>query len=80
MLHLRARESAPVTPERLVGQECVVKLADGSTVVRRLQRGSRKGRWHLHALIGPDVLRDQAVTSCRWVAGRTLAGRPPQRH
>lgn len=42
-------------PERLIGRLCVVRLADGRMVVKRLRRGSARGLYTLDSLNGPPI-------------------------
>jgi hypothetical protein len=49
----------PVMPE-LIGQVCVVALANGRVVIRRLMEGDVAGRYNLISQVPPDI-RDVAV-------------------
>lgn len=64
-------EQKQLTPEQAIGRECIVQVKDGPRLVKRLMRGSRKGRFHLVSL-NPMVppLEDQALVwaaKIRWV-------------
>lgn len=45
----------PVTPD-LIGELCVVGLADGRVLVKKLSRGQTEGRFSLHGQFGEPVL------------------------
>lgn len=51
-------------PEELIGRECVVKLADGRTMVKILRRGTKKNAFNLESWNAP-TLEDQKL---EWVA------------
>lgn len=42
-------------PLALVGRECVVKLADGRTYIKRIARGSSPGFWTLRSYNASDI-------------------------
>lgn len=51
-------------PEELIGRECVVRLADGRTLVKILRRGSRRKVYNLESWNAP-LMEDQKV---EWAA------------
>lgn len=59
---LYQRDQTP--PDELVGQECVVRLRDGRTFVKRLRRGSAKNKFNLESWNGP-LIENQDV---EWAA------------
>jgi phage repressor protein C with HTH and peptisase S24 domain len=56
-------------PGELVGRECVVRLDDGSMLVKRLRKGSTKGRFNLESWNAP-LIEDAAVVAAAEVKGR----------
>lgn len=59
---------APPEPaDELLGEECVVTLADGRSLLKCPVRGSEPGRYTLLSLTCPDVLQDAEVRECRRV-------------
>lgn len=54
----------PVPPDTLIGKQCVVRLADGRTLVKTIRRGSAPGFWNLESFNAPpeeDVVIERAV-------------------
>lgn len=62
LLYYDTRREPPT--DELMGKLCVVGLADGRVVVKKLLRGSRDGMYHLISVHG-DPMIDQAV---KWAA------------
>lgn len=56
--------SRQLSPDRLVGKRCIVRLEDDRTLVKSLRRGSGPGLYTLVSLNAPDI-EDVAV---RWAA------------
>jgi phage repressor protein C with HTH and peptisase S24 domain len=65
-----ARHAA--SPEEAIGRECVVKLRDGTVLVKTVRKGTRKGRYTLESLNAPP-LEDQAL---EWAAPVRWTERP----
>lgn len=51
-------------PDEMIGKECVVQLADGRIMVKRLRRGSRRRLYNLESYNAP-MIEDQRV---EWAA------------
>lgn len=56
--------SKQLPPENMLGEQCVVRLADGRVLVKVLRHGSAKGLYTLLSLNAPDI-EDVAV---EWAA------------
>lgn len=75
VLFFEMQESPPQT---LLSEECVVRLADGTMLVKSLARGTKRNRFHLVS-INPKVavMKDQAVA---WASPiQWIRRRPPAR-
>lgn len=53
--------NAPVTPEDLVNAPCLVDLADGRRLFKRLRRGYTAGRYNLESWDGSALIEDVEV-------------------
>ncbi len=56
--------SKMLPPETMLGEQCVVRLADGRVLVKTLRRGAERGLYTLISLNAPDI-EDVAV---EWAA------------
>lgn len=70
-------EMKEMPADRLLNEECVVRLADGKVFVKRLRRGTRKNRFHLVS-INPAVpmIENQPVawaSAIQWIKRRVPA-------
>jgi phage repressor protein C with HTH and peptisase S24 domain len=51
-------------PDELIGEECIVRLADGRMLVKTIRKGSRRNRFNLESYNAP-LLEDQRI---EWAA------------
>lgn len=56
--------SKQLAPDRLIGEQCIVRLEDERVLVKTLRRGAGPGLWTLVSLNAPDI-EDVAVS---WAA------------
>lgn len=47
--------SKQLSPEDMIGEQCVVQLADERVLVKTLRRGSERGLYTLNSLNAPDI-------------------------
>lgn len=47
--------SKQLSPEEMIGEQCVVQLADERVLVKTLRRGSERGLYTLNSLNAPDI-------------------------
>jgi DNA-binding XRE family transcriptional regulator len=64
-------------PSQNLHDECVVELEDGSLWLKRVLAGSDPEHFHLHSVLGANVLENQRVLSCRRVEYVKKAKRSP---
>jgi len=53
-----------LTPEQAIGETCIVQLADGRMLIKKVRRGSQPGLYTLTSTNAPDI-EDVAVESAR---------------
>ena len=76
-LFYRQRE---LQAEQAAGEECIVQVRDGPIYVKRLERGSRRGRWDLVSINqAVRTIEDQPVAwaaRIEWIQRAPLAAAP----
>lgn len=52
---LVAYRGEPLTPDQAIGETCVVQLADGRILIKKVRRGSQPGLFTLTSANAPDI-------------------------